>query len=64
MGRVYHPNMKNAIASRPRLTNTVSFPRELRDAIPDHDPSVALAETILGAVEQAAKKAPVRAWPL
>jgi hypothetical protein len=113
--------MSKAIAARARLarrlplTNNVTFPRELRDAIPDCEPSAgrvlkldsasaqaantvewgrrvqiklevcetgklsgvfgvwvdmeaeaarALAETILGAVEQSGKIAPVRAWPL
>jgi hypothetical protein len=31
--------MSKSIAMRPTLDNSVSFPRELRDAIPDHDPS-------------------------
>jgi hypothetical protein len=31
--------MSKAIASRQRLVNNVCFPRELRDAIPDHEPS-------------------------
>jgi hypothetical protein len=31
--------MSKALAPKLRLTNDVTFPRELRDAIPDHEPS-------------------------
>jgi len=107
--------MSKSIVPKPALVNTVSFPRELRDAIPDHEPSggrllklesahaqpahtvewgrrvqiklqvcetgklsgvfevlidmeaeaaQALAQTILGAVEQSAKLKPTRGWPV
>jgi hypothetical protein len=106
--------MSNAPALKLSLTNNVTFPRELRDAIPDHEPSAgrvlklesvaaqaantiewgrrvqirlevcetgklkgvfdvwvdievdaarALAETVLGAVEQSTKMTPVSCWP-
>jgi hypothetical protein len=106
--------LSKAVAPKLPMTNTVSFPRALRDAIPDHQPSAgrvlklesvaaqaantiewgrrvqiklqvcetgklkgvfdvlvdievdaakALAETILGAVEQSAKITPVPCWP-
>jgi hypothetical protein len=41
----YHSDMSNALAPRAAvvrkltLTNNITFPRELRDAIPDHEPS-------------------------
>ena len=31
--------MNKTIAVKPKLVNNVTFPRELRDAIPDHQPS-------------------------
>jgi hypothetical protein len=31
--------MSKAVARKLTLTNSVTFPRELRDAIPDHEPS-------------------------
>jgi hypothetical protein len=31
--------MSKAIARKPPLVNSMTFPRELRDAIPDHEPS-------------------------
>lgn len=37
-----------------RLTNTVSFPRELRDAIPDHKPSAGRALKLESVDAQAA----------
>jgi hypothetical protein len=35
----YIDDMSKALATRLRLVNNVTFPRELRDAIPDHQPS-------------------------
>jgi hypothetical protein len=106
--------MSKTLVPKLRMTNSVMFPRELRDAIPDHKPSAgrvlklesvaaqaantiewgrrvhiklevcetgtlsgkfdvlvdievdaakATGQTILAAVEQSAKIAPVSAWP-